>query len=221
MKVVLASWNVHGWRGSDRTRDPARTFEVIRELDADAVALQEVEGSDGEALAKAADYRVVLGHTGASPFGNALLVRQALASVRRLDLSVPGCEPRGALDATISLDDGPLRVVATHLGLRVWERRRQAERLARLIEERDGGAPLVLLGDLNDWTPWAGQLRPLVRSVGRLSRIPTFPSHRPVLALDRAAWRAPGCAPRLRALRARGVRIASDHLPLRLELRCP
>jgi len=219
VRLVLASWNVHGWVGSDARREPSRCFEAIRDLDADAVALQEVEGSDWEALARAAGYRAVLGHTGPL-YGNALLVRAPLASVCRLDLSVPRREPRGALDAVIELPGGPLRVIATHLGLRAPERRRQAARLARHIEARDEGIPTALLGDLNDWTPWGRQLRPLARCVGPLSRIPTFPSQRPFFALDRAAWRIPGLeGATLAAVRSAAVRGASDHLALRLDLR--
>ena len=78
--------------------------------------------------------------------------------------------------------------------------------------------PVALLGDLNDWTPWGSQLRPLVRALGPLSRIPTFPSRRPVFPLDRAAWRTPGLHARLESIRDPRVRVLSDHLPLRLEL---
>lgn len=216
--MVLASWNVHGWVGADGIRDPVRSFEVIRDLDADVIALQEVEGSDWESLARVSGYRPLVGSTRPRAFGNALLVRVDLVHIRHFDLSVPGREPRGALDAIVSGPAGRLRVVATHLGLRVSERRRQAAQLARHLDEHDARVPVVLIGDLNDWTPWGSQLRPLARIIGPLSRIPTFPSNRPVFPLDRAAWRTPRLAPRLKAIRSRRVRSASDHLPLRLEL---
>lgn len=214
----MASWNVHGWVGSDGVRDPARTFAAIRELGADVVALQEVEGSDWEALAEERGYRSVVGCTRPLRFGNALLARTALTRIHKLDLSLPGREPRGALDVVVEHSGEAFRVVATHLGLRASERRRQAARLARHIGERDARLPLVLVGDLNDWTPWGTQLRALARRVGPLSRLRTFPSRRPVLPLDRAAWRAPRRVARLLAVRSRSVRDVSDHLPLRLEL---
>lgn len=218
MSLVLLSWNVHAWVGPDGRRDPARCFESLREIGADAVALQEVEGTDWQRHAESAGFECVTGPTRDLLFGNALLHRASLRGLQRVDLSVPGREPRGALDAILELPTGPLRVVVTHLGLRASERRRQAARLARHLEEDDEGWPLALLGDLNDWTPWGGQLAAIARAVGPLSRVRTFPSWRPVFPLDRAACRTPGWEPRVSALRSDAVRRASDHLVLRLEL---
>ncbi|MCA9513287.1 MAG: endonuclease/exonuclease/phosphatase family protein, partial [Myxococcales bacterium] len=167
-------------------------------------------GCDWERLASAAGYRSVRGPTLDTGYGNALLVRRplALAHLERLDLSVLAREPRGAIDARLALDGGDsLRVVATHLGLRSSERRHQARQLARHLEATDTGGPIVLLGDFNDWTPWAGQLAPLARIAGPLSRVATFPSRRPILPLDRAACRLPPeCAASVAALRMSSVR---------------
>jgi endonuclease/exonuclease/phosphatase family metal-dependent hydrolase len=218
VRLELVTWNVHGGIGSDSKRDPRRAFAVLEQLDADIVALQEAEGSDWESLAAAAGYEVVLGHTIPRRFGNALLARPPLVRVRRLDLSVARREPRGAIDAVVRIGDESLRIVATHLGLRSWERRRQAATLADALGTTDAELPCVVVGDLNDWTPGGRQLAALRRSVGPFSRLRTFPSQRPLLALDRAAWRVPGSAAHVSRVDAAELRGISDHLPLRLEL---
>lgn len=218
MAVTLVSWNVHAWVGSDAARDPARAFAALRTFDADVVALQEVEGEDWQELARDLGFRVVRANGGSSAFGNALLVRDPVLGLREVDLSVPGRERRTALDAIVSLSGSPQRIVTTHLGLRAAERRRQAVQLARHLREHEAQLPVALLGDLNDWTPWGTQIRPLARTLGPLSRIRTFPSRRPLFPLDRAAWRIPGVTGRLASIREPNVRSASDHLPLRLEL---
>jgi endonuclease/exonuclease/phosphatase family metal-dependent hydrolase len=221
VRIVLASWNVHAWVGEDGIRDPERVFEHLRRFDADIVALQEVDGLDWQGRADAAGYRSIWGPTRSTTFGNALLLRPPVLASRRLDLSISGREPRGALDAVVELTAGPLRVMATHLGLRAFERRRQADQLARQLRNRDAWLPVVLLGDLNDWTPSGRQLGPLTHALGPFSRLPTFPSRRPVLPLDRVACRTPGIEPAVSVMAWRGVASVSDHLPLRLELDAP
>ncbi len=54
-------------------------------------------------------------------YGNVLLVRSKVLDVRRIDLSVPGRDPRGALDVDLVLDGACVRVVTTHFGLTMAE----------------------------------------------------------------------------------------------------
>lgn len=213
----VASWNVHGFVGSDGCSDPGRCLEVVERLDVDVVALQEVSGTGWEPRAESLGYHVIRGLTRIE-FGNALLVRVPAAGVARHALSLPGREERGALIAVLDTPIGPLRVATTHLGLKISERRRQAARLARILQSEPTPEPTVLVGDFNDWTPWAGQLGALERAVGPLSRLATFPSRRPVLALDRGAWSGDRLDGSIRVVRSLAARLASDHLPLRIEL---
>ncbi|MGB8436252.1 MAG: endonuclease/exonuclease/phosphatase family protein, partial [Burkholderiales bacterium] len=136
-------------------------------------------------------------------------------AVHRVDLSVPGREPRGALDLMLEAPRGALRVIATHLGLAPAERRHQIRRiLAMLAPVRP--EPVVLMGDLNEWFLWGRPLRWLRAHFGRAPAPATFPARRPVLALDRI-WVEPrdlrtGLAVHSTAL----ARSASDHLPVRV-----
>lgn len=223
MRVVLATYNVHGCVGTDRRRDPRRVLDVIRELDADAVALQELMWDPADARHLLEEFAHRLGCEAiAGPtlmregghFGNALLTRLPVTGSTRIDLSFPGREPRGAIDATLETADGPLRVVATHLGLSPAERRGQIRRLLGCLSEPDF-EPAALLGDLNEWYLWGRPLRWLRSHFGRSPAPATFPARRPVFALDRVWARPEGALREVRAHASPLARIASDHLPLR------
>ncbi|MEC7399127.1 MAG: endonuclease/exonuclease/phosphatase family protein, partial [Pseudomonadota bacterium] len=43
MKLTFASYNIHKAVGVDRRRDPERIIAVLREVDADIIALQEAD----------------------------------------------------------------------------------------------------------------------------------------------------------------------------------
>lgn len=223
--IRLVTYNIHSCVGTDGRRDPGRIAGVLGELDADAVALQEVESWHGDPgmlpfLAEATGMSGVAGTTMLRPestYGNALLVRESPVEVRRTDLSFRRREPRGALDATLELEGARVRMIATHLGLRPAERRHQVEALLALLEP-PGSLPTVLLGDLNEWFLWGRPLRRLHRVFGPTPAPATFPSRFPLFALDRA-WVRP--LELLRGLRVHAsplARRASDHLPLVLTI---
>ncbi|HEX4331218.1 MAG TPA: endonuclease/exonuclease/phosphatase family protein [Usitatibacter sp.] len=220
-RIRLASYNVHRGVGRDRRCDPRRILGVLREIDADVYALQEVEAHDDggdmlEWLGRELGYHAIAGttlkrHDG--HFGNGILSRCPAHGIDLVDLSWRRREPRGAIAADIDCDGQRLRVVATHLGLRPAERREQVERLLRLFSWKDDDRA-VLMGDLNEWFLWGKPLRHLHRYFERTRAIATFPSRRPVLALDRL-WAHPGSI--LKELTAHSselARVASDHLPL-------
>ncbi len=225
-EIVVASYNIHGGVGTDGHFVPKRICEVLRELRADLVALQEVE-----TRATGFDMlRYLSEHTGlhAIPgptlvrddgdYGNALLTRYPPISVRHIDLSVRGREPRGAIDAQLAcnaIESGTfaLRVIATHLGLIPSERRAQVRKLLTALAEVPA-QPTILLGDVNEWFLWGRPLRWLHAYFERTPHVSTFPSRCPVLALDRI-WTSPRAHLVAVASHRRPLaRLASDHLPL-------
>jgi endonuclease/exonuclease/phosphatase family metal-dependent hydrolase len=225
MRITVATYNVHRCIGRDGREDPARIAEVLRALDADAVALQELRWRPEQALHVLADLAARLGYTPlAGPtllrpdghYGNALLTRLPVEDQRLEDLSVPGREPRGALAAVLGTGAGPVTLIATHLGLAFGERRRQMRRLLALV--RKSSKPVVLLGDLNEWLLWGRPLRWLRAHFGRTPAPATYPARCPFLALDRI-WVEPAAAlERIEVHQAPPAGTASDHLPLRATL---
>lgn len=224
----VATWNVHSGVGRDRRYDPARIAAVVVETGADVIALQEVGSRDSSELLLAALVRITgfdavdgwtLQRRGCD-FGNAVLSRFPIAETARLDLTVDGCEPRGALDVVVTTPPGSLRVIATHLGLRPYERRTQVKRILSSLE-RETPLPTVLTGDVNEWYLWGRPLRWLHRHFKPTPAPATFPAWRPVFSLDRL-WTEP--AKLLVSLRVHATplaRRASDHLPLLADLALP
>jgi len=224
VKLRIASYNVHGFVGVDGKRDVVRIANVLRSLDADVIALQEVtfEGSPEQAtepvefLAELSGFTSVCApiqrHDGL-PFGNALLTKLPMTGTRRICLSYPFREPRTALEVSIDTGERPLRVIATHLGLRPAERRFQVRRILEHVAG-DEHSVTVLLGDFNEWFLVGRPLRWLHARFGRGAAVRTYPSRFPLFALDRI-WVHPRRAlTRFDAHFTQEARYASDHLPV-------
>jgi endonuclease/exonuclease/phosphatase family metal-dependent hydrolase len=226
----VATYNIHACVGVDRRCDPARVAAVLRGIAADIVCLQEVGGGGRTGrqaeqwayLGEATGCHVVFG-TGVREhrrrFGNAILSRFPVLQARSIDLTVAGCEPRGAIDADLAVGERVLRVVATHFGLRAGERRLQASRLVAALGEpaapdRRNADAVLLMGDLNEWRGRYGTLGALDRRLGRSPTPRTFPSWLPVLPLDRIYTDGPAVLGEVSVCRTPLARLASDHLPL-------
>lgn len=219
--LTIATYNIHGAIGGDGLFVPERVAGVLREMRADIVALQEVPLGGTctpnvlAMLRKATGYEAAEGpacDTRERRYGNAVLSRYPILSMRSIDLSFGSREPRGALDADVNCHGHLLRVIATHLGLRPAERRDQIQRLLEKFDTDE--MPVILLGDLNEWFAWGKTLRLLVSHFQAVPAPSTFPSRWPLFALDRIWIR-----PRHRLVHVRVhdsplARMASDHLPL-------
>jgi endonuclease/exonuclease/phosphatase family metal-dependent hydrolase len=228
--LTAATYNVHSCVGGDRRHDPARVAAVIGALGADVLALQEVDAGNRAGgfldqwhyLAAATGYFCIPGislRTHRNVFGNALLSRHPVRAVRLHDLGVYGREPRGAIDADIEIDGRVLRVVATHLGLRGVERRRQAERLVEILTTaKPEHAGTLVLGDFNEWRRGPSSIAPLLGRFPPAPAPPSFPARWPFLRLDRILAGDGVVLERCGTVGSRLARAASDHLPVRAEL---
>ncbi len=226
MSLILASYNIHRCYGSDRRYDPDRIRRVLRALDAQVVALQEVEllNEAPELLdffCEGTGWRAIPGLTLTrenGQYGNALLTSLPVQSMRRINLSYPGVEPRGAMQVLLDHEGVQVRLVATHLGLRAVERRMQLQRVLETIEgadENPGDAnATVLMGDLNEWYWRARARRWLQKYFGNEHSPPSYPARFPLFALDRILVRPAECVRRVEVVNNKLTRIASDHLPV-------
>src|SRR5687768_8730299 len=132
-KLRVVSYNIHCGIGWDGRFNERRILEVLKEIEPDVVALQEVEsrasGIDMLAwLGAEGGFHAIAGTTllhADGHYGNGLLTRCPVTCTRLLDLSWRGREPRGAISADLDCGGEPIRIVATHLGLRPAERREQ------------------------------------------------------------------------------------------------
>jgi endonuclease/exonuclease/phosphatase family metal-dependent hydrolase len=223
-----ATYNVHAHIGRDGQRDPGRVSDVINELKADVVALQEftypseiaLDTRTPVVLTSLDHYECALGPARQNDthcFGNALLTRHPVIEVHRLDLSMARREPRAALAATIDVGGEPVHVLAAHLGLRVPERRLQVRQILDYLDSVKH-TKLVVLGDFNDWMPGRTVADALDARLGRPPRPKSFPSSHPVFALDRI-WVQPAAAlRRIYTHRTPASRFASDHIPVVAEI---
>jgi endonuclease/exonuclease/phosphatase family metal-dependent hydrolase len=231
VQLSVASYNIHKAVGIDRRRDPDRILAVLREIDADVIALQEADRRFGRrmsVLPRAAiedsPWRPVplaMRPDSIGWHGNALLVRREIAVEQAEVVPLPTLEPRGAV--RVDLDVGgekPVRVVGMHLDLSGIRRRHQVRTILSHVDSC-GDCPTVLMGDFNEWALHGGCLREFGDGWLLLSPGRSFPSRRPVAQLDRIVvsrqWDVLETKVHHSALAARG----SDHLPVWARLEAP
>jgi endonuclease/exonuclease/phosphatase family metal-dependent hydrolase len=223
----VASYNVHKCIGTDGRFDPARIVQVIREIGADVIALQEADKRFGERNGLL-DLDRLEQETGLTPVpvrgrakahgwhGNVVLFRRG--SVRDVrQISLPGLEPRGAVLTEIELEGcGTIRIIAAHFGLLRRSRARQARMILDIMRDSHD-IPTLLMGDLNEWRlNDRSALSLLETRLGRLpATAPSFPSRFPLLALDRIIANRQAVLSPITAHDTPLARAASDHLPIK------
>ena len=222
MRVL--TYNVHKCRGLDGRASARRIAEVLREIDGDVAALQEVLDDQAEAIAAELGLAFAIGenrkHRGRA-YGNVVLSRFPILATRNYDLSVRGREERGCLRVDIDAGGRPLHVFNVHLGTALIERRHQGRKLIapELLADEALESPRIVLGDFNEWT--TGLATKLLRSHmesadvrGHLRRSRTYPGLLPFLHLDHIYYDPALQLESLSLCRTRKALVASDHLPL-------
>jgi endonuclease/exonuclease/phosphatase family metal-dependent hydrolase len=225
--IRIASYNMRKARGLDQKRRPERTCQVINDLAADIVILQEADKRLGQrppALPRSmieteTDFDLVeVSANGISIgwHGNAILARKGLSvdSVQRLEL--PGLEPRGAVKVALNIGAG-LCLVAAHLGLRRRDRRVQLQSLNDVTAD---DRHCIIAGDFNEWSANNG-IEPLAERFYTHSPGRSFHARRPIAGLDRFAITQDITLHDAGVDEGALAKVASDHLPVWADICIP
>jgi endonuclease/exonuclease/phosphatase family metal-dependent hydrolase len=175
------TWNIHSGVGPDGRFDLTRVVEVIARNRPDVVALQEVDSRRTQAPARSAFVilREAVGDHGIDAksistadgeYGQAVISRWPLGRNQIHDITHLKREPRRAIEVEIAAPAGPFRLIATHFGLSLLERREQARRLLAIAHSH--AMTTVMLGDFNEWF-WPGPLCGARRGLSRDDLIAT------------------------------------------------
>jgi endonuclease/exonuclease/phosphatase family metal-dependent hydrolase len=223
--ISVASYNIQKSIGTDFRRRPARVLSVLAELDADVIALQEVDRRFGErvsslsaeAIAAETPYEVV--RFGARPaslgwHGNMLLIRKGVEVLSQRSLILPALEPRGAVLADLRIGSERVRIVGMHLGLVGLWRKRQALAVLDQLEALEDRLPTVMMGDLNEWSVERGCLQHFAADHHVSEPGPSFPSVRPTFGFDRIIASVDLTIAAAGVHASPTARKASDHLPV-------
>ncbi|MFQ5507780.1 MAG: endonuclease/exonuclease/phosphatase family protein [Leptospirillia bacterium] len=242
--VRIMTYNVHGCVGMDGKHAPERIARVIARHAPDVVALQELDegrprsGGMDQAHRIAALLEMTYHfhpamHLEEGRYGNAVLTHLPMFPVRADRLpgldDRPGLEPRGAIWTGIDWDGTAFQLINTHLGLRARERQVQVKAL--LGEEWLGHphceSPVILCGDFNA-LPESRVCMALGRHLHDVQVVAeghrphrTLPGRYPMARIDHVF-----VDPRIEVTNVTVPstdleRVASDHLPLIVDVRLP
>jgi endonuclease/exonuclease/phosphatase family metal-dependent hydrolase len=216
----IASYNIRKAVGLDWRRDPHRIVDVIGEIGADVVVLQEADKRLGQRpgvlpldrLEEELGYvlaRVVSAGQSHGWHGNAILYRPAQMARPATDrIPLPAREPRGAIAARF--DPAGFTVIGAHLALTSGIRRAQIKTLCAHASHLD--TPTIIAGDFNHWGRHLPAGRHEVVTPGL-----SFHASRQIAALDRFILCGPVAVQDTHVHRSLKARRASDHLPVVLD----
>ena len=229
----VATYNIHRCRGLDGRTRPQRIAAVLRTIDADVVALQEVVGAGPRGGGHAEELGAMLGmgwvmsparELRGHQFGNAVLSRFPIMHHSEHDLSWKTCEPRRMQRVDVAVHGCTLHLYNVHLGTAILERRHQALRLASMVSDRHIAGPKLVLGDFNEWmrglaTKMLSERLNSVDLRNHLRRRRTYPGLFPILHLDHIYYAGRVEIVGIELPRTRLSLVASDHLPLVADVR--
>jgi endonuclease/exonuclease/phosphatase family metal-dependent hydrolase len=248
IRIRLMTYNVHGCRGMDGRYSTQRIARVIARARPDVICLQELDQSRGRsggidqigeiARQLQSDFHFhAVSEQDDGRFGNAILSHFPMERLGSGQLPrVPSTlrlEDRGVLWVEIELEGASLQVLNTHLSILARERRAQVDALVRdWLEDPGCRAPVVLAGDFNSssFSYTSRRIGDVLHDVSDLDvraraageRIQhTWSGRVPVRRIDHVFTSGDLSVASVRVPRTRLSRVASDHLPLVVDLSVP
>ncbi|MCA9322183.1 MAG: endonuclease/exonuclease/phosphatase family protein [Planctomycetes bacterium] len=203
-QLRIVSYNIHHGEGTDSVFDLERIASVIRSVEPDLVALQEVDratqrssGVDqaaelGRLTGLTATYGMAMPYQGGG-YGDAVLSRHPQIASGALPLAASlDHEPRIATWVTIEVGGRPVTFVSTHLDHTKDPQDRVSQARALVAHwPREAMGDVILVGDLNA-KPGSEPMRILLEHFDDASAgspAHTYPSEGPVRRIDWVLFR--------------------------------
>ena len=244
----VMTYNVHICKGMDGKLSPERIARVIARYSPDVVALQEVDvrrkrtgGIDqahqiSNLLSMDCHFQPAM-HLEDERYGDAIMSTYPLRLVRKDILPGPPegsfhdgrAEPRGALWMEVDFHGTPVHIFNTHLGLTKAERLRQVDALLGegWMGSPDCVGPRILVGDFNA-LPGSTEIKRITAELADTQMsLPghkpkgTFFSRLPKARIDYVFADTELTVNDIHVPRSELTQLASDHLPLIVDLRVP
>lgn len=242
--LKVLTYNIHkGFNAGNSRFILHQIRELLYDIDADIVFLQEICGKHEKHAARILDWpqasqyeflaeklcpHYVYGKNAiykAGHHGNAILSKYPFHFLENIDVSIQKKASRSLLHGIIKIPSSGeiLHVICVHLGLLKFERKKQIEILCRrILQEIPANEPLLIAGDFNDWRSHSAHqleislgLEEVFKTLrGNYAR--SFPAWQPTLAVDRIYFRSIK-AQFCKRLNQPPWRTLSDHLPLYAE----
>ena len=215
--IKVLTYNIHkGFSTSNLRFILHEIKDSLRQVDADVVFLQEIQGERTISKKRFDDWpnnrqfefladQVWLHHAygknaiyKSGHHGNAILSKYPFISWENIDVSIMRTASRSLLHGTIQIPglEQKIHVICVHLGLFGRERDSQLSTLARRINSHiPSDEALIIAGDFNDWRGQAERhlhhdlgVKEIFKSThGSYAR--TFPAFLPMLSMDRIYYR--------------------------------
>lgn len=224
----VASYNIRKCVGLDWKRNPQRVISVINEIEADIIALQEVDRRFGnrksslylDLIENKTDYKLIskpIRELSNGFHGNAILVRKNFEISNIKTLELPSLEPRGAVAVDIKINGiSSVRFIGVHLALLSYWRKKQIKQILDSLVDSSPTTVNIVAGDFNEWKQNKKFYDKTISTPFKIIRSgASFHSVKPRVALDKFIVIGEGYKIKNSGVLSSSLsKVASDHLPI-------